>query len=184
MRSMFIRPVMLALVVASVGASAYLGTAPMRVLAETHSNCATFDSNGNILTVTPNCSQTVHAAPSTNSFPGANPCTGAPGTITLNDNHSVFHVNVNGASDYWVTGTDGGTASFAAQPPAPSGSGTWTSWFGGRQNNRSAGFASTMHVGIRLSDGTTVTMHDVMHATMTATGAVMSFNKPTLTCGG
>jgi hypothetical protein len=41
-----------------------------------------------------------------------------------------------------------------------------------------------MHVGIRLSDGTTVTMHDVTHMTMTATGAVMSFNKPTLTCGG
>jgi hypothetical protein len=188
MRSMFIRPVMLALVVASVGAAAYLGTAPTRVLAaETHTNCATFDNSGNILSLTPNCSETVHSPSPPNSFAGVNPCTTPPepGTIVLNDDHSVFHINVNGAGDAWLTGTDGGRASFAAlNPSAASGSGTWTSWFGGQLNNKSMVFGSTMHVGIRLSDGTTVTIHDTFHAMMTATGVMRSFDKPTLTCGG
>lgn len=186
MRSMVIRPVMLALVVASLGAGAYLGTASTRVLAaETHSNCASFDNNGNITGVTPNCSETLHAAPSSVSNTSPDPCTGALGTFTMNDDHSVFHVNVNGAGDVWVTGTDGGTASFAADPPGPSGSGPWTSWFGGQMNNKSTVFGSTMHLTIRLSDGTSVTMHDVQHMTMTPGGAVMSFNKPTATfnCG-
>jgi hypothetical protein len=184
MRSRFIRPVLLAVVVASAGIGAYMGTAPIRVLAaETHSNCATFDNNGNILSVTPNCSETFHAPPSSNSFPSPNPCTGAPGVVTLNDSHSVFHVNVDGASDVWLTGTDGGSASFDAVS-GPSGSGTWTSWFGGALNNRSSVFSSTFRVAIHLSDGTLVTMHDTSHTTITATGVVMSFDKPTLHCGG
>jgi hypothetical protein len=51
-------------------------------------------------------------------------------------------------------------------------------------NNRSAVFHNTFHLGIRLSDGSTVTMHDTGHTTITATGVVMSFDKPTLNCGG
>jgi hypothetical protein len=186
MRSMVIRPVMLALVVASLGAGAYLGTASTRVLAaETHSNCATFDNNGNITGVTPNCSETLQAAPSSMSSPSTDPCTSAPGIFTMNDNHSVFHINVNGAGDVWVTGTDGGTASFAAVSPGPSGSGPWTSWFGGAINKQSQVLSSTMHLTIRLSDGTSVTMHDVSHMIITPGGPGVSFNKPTATfnCG-
>jgi hypothetical protein len=185
---MFIRPMMLALTLASLGGGAYLATASTRVLAaETHTNCATFDNSGNILSLTPNCSETVHFPSPPISFPGVNPCTTPPepGTIVLNDDHAVFHINVNGAGDVWLTGTDGGSASFAAlNPSAASGSGTWTSWFGGQMNKRSMVFGSTMHVGIRLSDGTMVTMHDTFHTMMTATGVVRTFNKPTLTCGG
>jgi len=184
MRSMFIRPVVLALAVASLGGGAYLGSASTHVLAaETHSNCATFDNSGNILSLTPNCSETVQAAPSSMSSSSPNPCTGAPGTFTMNDNHSVFHLNVNGAGDAWLTGTDGGRASFAAVPPGASGSGPWTSWFGAGFNKQSLVMSSTIHLSIRLSDGTSVTMRDVSHLTITPGGAVISFNKPTFTCG-
>ena len=179
------RRVLAALVVASGGAGAYVGAAPSAAFAaETHSNCATFDNNGNILSVTPNCSETVHFASPPSSFPGANPCTGDSGTVTINDDHSVFHVNVNGAGDLWLTGTDGGTTSFTADhPPAPSGSGTWTSWFGASMNSKSAVFHNTFNSTFHLSDGTTVTMHDTAHTTITATGVVISFDKPTLNCG-
>jgi hypothetical protein len=170
-------------VAAALTAIAYMGPAATRALAaETHSNCATFDNSGNILSLTPNCSETVHAPSPPNSFPGANPCTGDPGTITLNDNHSVFHINVNGAGDAWLTGTDGGAASFTPDnPSAPSGSGTWTSWFGGSMNNKSAVFHSTFNLSIRLSDGSTVTKHDTAHTTITATGVMITFDKPTMT---
>lgn len=163
-----------------------MGAAPSTAFAaQTHTNCATFDNNGNLLTVTPNCSETVHTPSAQQVFPSSNPCTGDPGTVTLTDDHSVFHINVNGAGDAWLTGTDGGIASFVADSSsAPSGTGTWTSWFGGQLNNKSAVFGNTIHVGIHLSDGTTVVMHDTGHTTITATGVTKSFDKPTLSCGG
>ena len=153
--------------------------------AETHSNCATFDSNGNIVGLTPNCSETMHAAPSTISFSGANPCTGDPGTVVLDDQHSVFHINVNGAGDAWLTGTDGGSASFLPDnPSAASGQGTWTSWFGGQLNRQSTVFGSTFTARFSLSDGTRVVMHDNSHSTLTPNGVTIAFDHPTLSCGG
>ena len=186
MESARTRRVVLALVAVSVAVGVSMVAVPAGApAAETHSNCATFDNNGVPISVTPNCSETVHAASPPNSFPGANPCTGDPGTITLNDNHSIFHVNVNGAGDVWVTGTDGGAASFVADSSsAPSGSGTWTSWFGGSLNSTNTVLHSTMHLGIHLSDGSTVTMHDTMHMTIKGMTPVVVFDKPTLICGG
>src|SRR5260370_23939074 len=50
--------------------------------------------------------QTFHNA--TDSFPSNNPCTGAPGTLTLTYN-GVFHATEltsgQGAGTFWVTGT-------------------------------------------------------------------------------
>jgi hypothetical protein len=163
-----------------------MGPAATHALAETHTNCATFDNNGNILSLTPNCSQTVHAPSPPFSFPAQNPCTGDTGTVNFTDTHSVFHINVNGAGDAWFTGTDGGPASFVPDSSsALTGSGTWTSWFGSSLNNKSAVFHSTFNLTVHFPNGTTVSMHDTMHETITANGVVFSFDKPTFSanCG-
>ena len=168
-----------------LGAFALTGTTS--ALGDTHVNCATFDSQGNIQSLTPNCSETVHVTSPPSVFPGADPCTNpvTPGTVTLNDDHSVFHVNVNGAGDAWLTGTDGGTASFVADSPsALSGQGTWTSWFGGALNRQSMVMSGTMTSRFSLSDGTHVVIHDNSHATLTPNGVTISHDNPTLSCGG
>src|SRR5215469_7066893 len=117
---------------------AFAATGTMTALGDTHGNCVSFDQQGNITSITPSCSETVHVTSPPQIFPAVDPCTGATGTAELDDSHSVFHINVNSADDAWLTGTDGGTASFTPDnPAAASGSGTWTSWFGAQLNQRS-----------------------------------------------
>ena len=68
--------------------------------AETHGGCASFDQYGNIVSVVPNCTETMSmlgGAPQ--QIPMPNPCTGDPGLVTLYITHQVFHLNVNGAGD-------------------------------------------------------------------------------------
>ena len=166
-----------------VGAYAITGAA-RTVRAETHSGCATFDASGNLIGFTPDCSQTVHATPSTSVSPGVNPCNGATGTVVTNTDHSVLHVSVNGAGDAWVSGTEGGTASFTADNPSDaSGQGTWTAWFGDHFNNRSTTSGSTTTTRIALSDGSHVIIHDNTHTTITPAGVTTTFDHPTLSCG-
>lgn len=153
--------------------------------AETHTGCAQFDSSGNIISVTPNCSETVHAPTGLSSMPGGNPCTGAPGTVVLDDQHNVFHINVNGSGDLWITGTDGGVASFVpTDPSAASGQGSWTSWFGAQLNRQSNVFGSTLTARFSMSDGSHVTMHDNSHAQLTPNGVSITRDHPTFSCGG
>lgn len=152
--------------------------------AETHSDCITFDSGGNVTGITPNCSETVHVVSGPNSMPAIDPCTGGTGVITLNDAHDVFHVTINGAGDGWVTGTDSGTATFVGDDGGPTGSGTWTGWFGGEFNRNNTVMPSTFSVRLTLSDGTHVTVHDNSQFVLTPGGAVISFDHPVATCSG
>ena len=144
--------------------------------AETHSNCATFDDQGNVVSVVPNCSETITGqGQPPQSFPTANPCNGDPGTVTITANRWVFHVNVNGAGDVWVTGTTNGTISFTPDDPSrPSGSGPSTNWFGGSLNNRNMAMTDTFMSVLRSTDGHTITVHGVDHVTFNANGTVTS----------
>lgn len=118
-------------------------------------------------------------------MPGVNPCTGALGTVALDDQHNVFHVNVNGSGDLWVAGTDGGAASFVPDNPSDaSGQGTWTSWFGAKLNRQSNVFGSTFTARLTMSDGSHVTMHDNTDVNLTPNGVTMHHDNPTLSCGG
>src|SRR5439155_23985996 len=65
------------------------------------------------------------------SMPVTNPCTGAPGTISAVAANEVFHVTffTNG-DEFWVTGTDEGTATFTPDNPGVSASGHFATWFG------------------------------------------------------
>jgi hypothetical protein len=155
--------------------------------AETHFNCATFDDQGNIVSVVPNCSQTISMqGGGSQSMPGVDPCTGSTGTVTLTLTHQVFHVNVDGAGDLWITGTQNGTAVFTPDDAAaPAGSGSWAAWFGGSQNNRNGVLSDTFNVQVHFPTGQTATLHEVDHVTLSGTGTVTTqFSKGSALTGG
>ncbi len=96
----------------TAGAVALWSAAPANA-AETHQNCVVTDDQGNILSVTPNCSETSTYQGGQSSDPNSvNPCTGDTGTFTMYFRQNTFHVNVDGAGDLWATGTESGTVSF------------------------------------------------------------------------
>ncbi len=127
--------------------------------------------------------QTFHNA--TDSFPSPNPCTGVSGTVTVIYN-GVFHVTMLtsgiGAGTFWATGTQTGTFTFAPDDPAqPTFAGRFTAWFGDNNNLRNGSETSTFSIRGTGSDGSTLNFHEVMHASVSASGAVNTFDKPT--CG-
>lgn len=161
-----------------------LGGGPVTAAAaESHSSCYTFDSSGNIV-LTANCSQTVVAKdgpPMQMQMP--NPCTGDPGVVTLYVSHSIFHVNVNGALDVWVTGTQNGAATFTSADGGPDYTGHNTQWFGEQMNNRNQSGGDTINVQLTDPAGDTVSFHENDHITITPAGVVQTFNNPVVTCG-
>jgi hypothetical protein len=162
---------------------AYALTGTTSALGDTHANCVIFDQQGNITGFTPSCSETVHVTSPPRFFP-ASTCTGAPGTVELDDSHSVFHININGAGDAWFTGTDGGPASFTPNNPSDaSGQGTWTSWFGTKLNNQSTVNGDTRTIRLSMSDGTSFVFHENSHATLTPNGVTLQHDNVVVTCG-
>jgi hypothetical protein len=113
--------------------------------------------------------QTFHNA--TDSFAAPNPCTGAPGMVTITYN-GVLHVTVNKAGAFALTPDD------LTQPTY---SGHFTTWFGDSDNRRNGVEHSTFTAHGTGSDGSTLRFHDTMHLSVSASGAVVSFDKPS--CG-
>jgi hypothetical protein len=183
---------------AGVAASALLGfgtlagavtLAGSASAAETHSDCVTFGPPPDfpILSVTPNCSQTVAmAGGDTQSQPDVNPCDPADtGTFSMTPNRSVFHVNVNGDGDLWVTGTTNGTAAFVPDNPGDvSATGSFANWFGVELNNKNFVNTFTTTVAMHLSNGQTAIFHEIGHVTLTPNGATLSFDKAGGACHG
>lgn len=123
--------------------------------------------------------QTFHNA--TDSFAAPNPCTGAPGMVTITYN-GVLHVTVNKSGDFWATGTQTGDFVLTPDDPTqPTYSGHFTTWFGDSDNRRNGVEHSTFSVHGTGSDGSTLRFHDTMHLSVSASGAVVSFDKPS--CG-
>ena len=176
----------IASLLASAASGFILAGAPITAAAaETHGNCATFDQNGNITSVVPNCTETLSTlggAPQ--SMPSPNPCTGDPGTVTLYFTHQVFHLNVNGAGDVWATGTQNGSATFTSSGGGPDYSGSFSAWFGVSLNQQNAVTHDTFNVTMRDGAGDIVSMHVVDHMRFDEYGNVLqAFSNPTLACG-
>jgi hypothetical protein len=123
--------------------------------------------------------QTFHNA--TDSFAAPNPCTGAPGMVTITYN-GVLHFTVNKAGDFWATGTQTGDFVLTPDDPTlPTYRGHFTTWFGVGDNRRNGVEHSTFSAHGTGSDGSTLQFHDTMHLSVSASGAVVSFDKPS--CG-
>lgn len=129
--------------------------------------------------------QTFHNA--TDSFPTANPCTGAPGTATITYN-GVMHYTVN--TDYTVntaghvhaTGTQTGSVVLVPDDPTqPTYTGHFTAWFGVSDNQQNGVDHSTFSVHAVGSDGSSLRFHEVAHLSVSASGLVVFFDKPS--CG-
>jgi hypothetical protein len=127
--------------------------------------------------------QTFHNA--TDSFPAANPCSGAPGTVSVTYN-GVFHVTTltsgQGAGTFWATGTM--TGEFVLTPDdatQPTYTGHFTTWFGDNNNLRNGTETAILSLHGVGSDGSTLRFHDVAHLSVSASGVRVSFDKPS--CG-
>jgi hypothetical protein len=106
-----------------------------------------------------------------------NPCTNAPGELTLTATNAVEHVTFN-ANGFWATFTAEGTATFAPDDNSPVASGHFTVWDGenGNLQNHTATGTFTVHI-----DG--VRMRETFHESVSASEISISFDKPALTCG-
>jgi hypothetical protein len=110
-----------------------------------------------------------------------NPCTGAPGTLTLTYN-AVFHLTTLENGTYWATFTQTGAFSFVPfDSSQPSYTGHFTVWDGDNWNNRNTTETVTFMVRGTGSDGSTLMFHEVGHISTSASGATLSFDK--LRCG-
>jgi hypothetical protein len=127
-----------------------------------------------------------HNVPEFPPMATTNPCTGEPGTLTAIAANSVFHVTffTNG-DEFWVTGTDEGTATFTPDNPnGVSASGHFADWFGESFNNKNDVQHFTNTFNLRGSDGSHLVAHETAHLSTNATGVVtVFFDKMNLTCG-
>ena len=120
------------------------------------------------------------------SIPVTNPCTGAPGTLTATAANEVFHVTFFTVSDeFWVTGTDEGTATFTPDDPnGISASGHFASWFGESSNNKNDVQHDTNTFNLTGSDGSHVVVHATDHLSTNALGVVtVNFSNFNFHCG-
>lgn len=130
-----------------------------------------------------NYTQTYHDA--TDGFPAANPCTGAPAYISMTYN-GVFHVTELtsglGAGTLWATGTQAGDIVLTPNDPSqPSYTGQFAAWFGDNNNLHDGAETDTLEVHAIGSDGSTLSFHEVMHLSVSASSVAVFFDKPV--CG-
>jgi hypothetical protein len=120
---------------------------------------------------------TMHIQDVTETEADINPCTGDPGIVTSTFS-GVVHITLLPNGTYHLTGTIRGTFEFVPDDPAlPTYTGRFVTWFGENSNNQNfAGtFTFTVH-GIG-SDGSQLKAHQTAHFSVSATGAVVEFDK-------
>ncbi|HEX8982788.1 MAG TPA: hypothetical protein VF792_08470 [Ktedonobacterales bacterium] len=116
--------------------------------------------------------------------PGANPCTGASGTLAATSVNGVLHETINKAGDIWDTGTLTGTFQFVPDDSTqPTYTGHGTTWFGDSFNNQNTVNHFTMNLNLTGTDGSSVTMHENGHFGVSASGIPNEFDHVTVTCG-
>ena len=132
--------------------------------------------------------QTFHNA--TMTIPSANPCSGAPGSLTITFNgvaHVTFLTSGVGAGTGWATFTATGDFAFTPTDTShPSFTGQFTAWDGQNSNLRNFAATAILRVNGTGSDGSSLMFHDVAHITIlnplsSSPTIVVNFEKPT--CG-
>jgi hypothetical protein len=122
------------------------------------------------------------------SMPVTNPCTNQTGTLTAVAANEVFHATfftAPGADEFWVTGTDEGTATFTPDDPSGvSASGHFASWFGESGNNKNDVQHDTNTFQLNGTDGSHFVVHAIDHLSTNANGVVtVNFSNFDFHCG-
>jgi hypothetical protein len=111
-----------------------------------------------------------------------NPCNGAVGTI-VDDEQDVFHITALASGGLHLSGHSTVAVSFI--PDDPSGvryDGHETFAFGENDSDAVSTTTMTTRVRVRGTDGTFLTVSEVAHATVTANGVTVGFDRPALAC--
>ena len=111
-----------------------------------------------------------------------NPCTGATGTI-VDDEQDVFHITTLANGRLELTGH--GTTAVSFIPDDPGGavfSGHETYAFSAAGGPGTFTTTLATQVRVRGTDGSFLTLREVAHATVTATGVSVDFDRATMSC--
>jgi len=114
-----------------------------------------------------------------------NPCNGEPGTVTAIAANEVFHVTFFPNDDeFWVTGTDEGTATFTPDDPnGVSASGHFAAWFGESFNEKNDVQHDIFNIHLRTTDGSLIVARETTHLSTNAAGEVtVNFDKMSVSC--
>jgi hypothetical protein len=116
---------------------------------------------------------TIHFS-GTDSRAEVNPCSGAPGTLTIVFS-GVIHTTDLEDGTLYVTGTTTGTVTFVPDDPSqPSLTGSLAERFGVIVNSRNATITNAENVVLHGSDGSLGKQHILFHLTVNANGTVTS----------
>lgn len=108
----------------------------------------------------------------TETFAEVNPCTGAPGTVTVTYN-AIFHITTLPNGTYHVTGTQTGRFRFVPDDPSlPTYTGRFTIWFGENSNQKNFTGTFTFSGTGKGSDGSRLRFSAVAHISVNANGTV------------
>jgi hypothetical protein len=111
-----------------------------------------------------------------------NPCTGGTGTI-VDDEQDVFHITELPDGSVHLTGH--GTVSVTFTPDDPSQAtyaGHETFALSESSGDRSFTTTTIMHVRVKGTDGTFLTIREVAHLSISPNAVAVSFDKATLVC--
>jgi hypothetical protein len=83
-----------------------------------------------------------------------------------------------GAGTFWATGTQTGNFTLVLDDPTqPTYTGHFTVWFGDNDNLHNGTETATFNVHGTGSDGSTLSVHETEHPSVSASGATLAFDK-------
>jgi hypothetical protein len=169
------------IVLFSVLAACLVVTSPVSVSASTGPTCVPGPSA---------CSQTMHFS-SVPLFAAPLPCSPLAGWNVINEDNGngVFHITVNGAGDFWLTGTYTGDVrlqpaknvvldsqhnlvSWEVDSTRPTASGRVADWFGFSENKNNAVQHSAVNAQVTTSAGQSFNFHAVDHIQFDSAGNI------------
>jgi hypothetical protein len=112
----------------------------------------------------------------------ANPCTGVTGTI-VDDEQDVFHITELADGTLHLTGHS--TVSVTFRPDDPSQAtytGHETFALSESSSDRTFTTTTTMHLRVKGTDGTFLTIREVAHLSISPNAVAVSFDRATLVC--
>jgi hypothetical protein len=129
--------------------------------------------------------QTIHLSGMTQTQPAVNPCTGAAGTLTETITQGVEHITTNPDGSFHESFRITVAISFTPDDPSqPTLTGTSTDGTGQNVNTKTSTLTVTFSCKATGSDGSSLSLHGVVHATVNADGTVtVAFQMERISCG-